>query len=440
MASCQQNADWQSTKKTVLERGRYMFNNPFMSDIQFSCVGSSRKFHAHKYVLATSSSVFYRMFYGELAETKKSIELTDSNDDSLVEFLRFMYTDDCNLTRDNVAFVLYLTHKYYVPSLAEKCVEFFEANLTAENVFDVLQQAHHFNEKKLEKKCWDVIDLKTNEAVVSDAFVDVSQSTLVHFLGRESLSIEEVDLFKGVVRWSEAECSRQEIEANAENKRAVIGDAIYQIRFLSMTSLEFGQNVSQSGILTPAEVVLFYDRFSGGVERTSEVWNLSGRRARPGMLLRLCRFSDYGLKLIKGSDFVTWKNELCISFSKPVKLHGVRLLGKERKYYDVKLEVGFSQSIEKKFRGQKNSHDIAGFDVMFLQPIKLQANVIVHLKLTMAVLGTTSFGSVLKETTETNGITVNFLKLPESTSGPASVKDDFFDEIIFSKIQDVIQD
>ena len=242
-------------KKTVLERGRHMFNNPFMSDIQFSCEGSSRKFHAHKYVLATSSFVFYRMFYGELAETKKSIELADTNDDSLVEFLRFMYTDDCNLTRDNVAFVLYLTHKYNVPLLAEKCIEFFEASLTAENVFDVLQQAHHFNEKKLEKKCWDVIDLKTNEAVVSDAFVDVSQSTLVHFLER---------LFKAVLRWSEAECSRQEIEANAENKRDVIGDAIYQIRFLSMTSVEFGQNVSQSGIFTPAEVVLFYDRFSGG--------------------------------------------------------------------------------------------------------------------------------------------------------------------------------
>ena len=61
-----------------------------------------------------------------LAETEKSIELTDTNDDSLVEFLRFMYTDDCNLTRDNVAFVLYLTHKYNVPSLAEKCIEFLK--------------------------------------------------------------------------------------------------------------------------------------------------------------------------------------------------------------------------------------------------------------------------------------------------------------------------
>ena len=86
MASCQHDVDWQSTKKTVLERSRYMFDNPFMSDIQFSCEGSREKFFAHKYVLATSSSVFYAMFYGELAEKSSNVYLSDTNDDSLENF------------------------------------------------------------------------------------------------------------------------------------------------------------------------------------------------------------------------------------------------------------------------------------------------------------------------------------------------------------------
>ena len=54
MTSSQHDIDWQSTKKTVLERSRHMFNNPFM----LCCEGSSKEFHSHKYVLATSSSVF----------------------------------------------------------------------------------------------------------------------------------------------------------------------------------------------------------------------------------------------------------------------------------------------------------------------------------------------------------------------------------------------
>jgi hypothetical protein len=66
MASVQSNVDWQSTKNTILERNRQMFNNSDMSDISFNCEGSHRTFYAHKYVLGTSSAVFHAMFYGAL--------------------------------------------------------------------------------------------------------------------------------------------------------------------------------------------------------------------------------------------------------------------------------------------------------------------------------------------------------------------------------------
>ena len=267
MATSQQELDWQSTKKTVLERSRHMFNNPFMSDIAFSCEGSDKKFFAHKYVLATSSAVFYVMFYDELAEKNPVLHLSDTDEESLEEFLRFLYTDECNLTTDNAVFVLYLAKKYIVPSLAQKCFEYFDANFAAENVFIFFQQAIQFHDNKLEEKCWDFIDLKTSKAVASDGFSDINQATLVKLLEREPLNVEEVDLFKAVIKWSEAECSRKGIEANAKNKRAAMGNAIYQIRFASMTLQDFAQNVSQSGILTP-EVI----KFSYKVLITMDFW------------------------------------------------------------------------------------------------------------------------------------------------------------------------
>ena len=256
-----------------------MFNNPFMSDITFSCEGSDKKFFVHKYVLGTSSAVFYAMFYGELAETNSVVHLSDTNDEILEEFLRFLYTDECNLTADNAMFVLYLSKKYIVPALAEKCIKFLEANLVVESAVTIVQQAIQFDEKILETKCWDFIDLNTIEVIASDAFVDINQTTLKKLLKRDSLIVKEIDLFKAVLKWSEAECSRKRIKANAKNKRFAIGNAIYQIRFGSMTLQEFRQNVSQSGILTPEENVMFYDKFSG-VERASKVWNFSERRSR----------------------------------------------------------------------------------------------------------------------------------------------------------------
>ena len=116
-----------------------------------------------------------------------------------------------------------------------------------------------------------------------------------------------------------------------------------------MTLEEFGQNVSRSGLLTPEEMVLFYDKFSG-VERTAEVWNMTERGAKKEILLRCCRFNKYGINTTRQicmAFWNTWKNELCISFSKSVILHGVRLLGDQGRGCEVKLEV-LSQLIEKK--------------------------------------------------------------------------------------------
>ena len=432
MAKSEQDGDWQSTKNTVLERSRHMFNNPFMSDIMFSCEGSDKKFFAHKYVLSTSSAVFYAMFYGKLAEKNSVVQLSDTNDENLEEFLRFLYTDECKLTPDNAMFVLYLAKKYIVPALAQKCIKFLEANLVVENAVAILQQAIQFDEKKLETKCWDLIELKTNEAVASDAFVDIDQATLEKLLKRESLNVKEVDVFKAVVKWSEAECSRKGIKkTTTKKKRAIMGNAIYQIRFASMTLQEFGQNVSQSGILTPEENVLFFEKFSG-VERASEVWNLSERRPRKRTLIKCRRFDDYRPRLAC-IDRITSEHTICVSFSKPVNFHGVRLLGDQGEEYDVKLDV-FSQLVEKKFRSQRDNRGLLGFDVMLPSPVQVHANVVVQLTATITGPDFDRYGTKGKEKAETNGITVNFFNTQGVHSSDSNVKEGQFDEIIFSEI------
>ena len=60
--------DWQSSKKTVLQQNAYMFDNELMSDVSFTCEESRRIFHAHKYVLATSSAVFFAISLGPVQE------------------------------------------------------------------------------------------------------------------------------------------------------------------------------------------------------------------------------------------------------------------------------------------------------------------------------------------------------------------------------------
>lgn len=63
--------------------------------------------------------------------------------------------------------------------------------------------------------------------------------TLVAVLERDTLGIREVRLFNAVVRWSEAECQRQQLQVTPENKRKVLGKALGLIRFPLMTIEEF---------------------------------------------------------------------------------------------------------------------------------------------------------------------------------------------------------
>ncbi|CAB3990760.1 BTB POZ domain-containing 6-like, partial [Paramuricea clavata] len=139
--------DWQSSKKTVLQRNAYMFDNELMSDVSFTCGESSRIFHAHKYVLATSSAVFFAMFYGDLAQKESPICLPDADEESFKEFLCYLYTDDCKITAENAIGVMYLAKKYLMSSLTKKCCKVLEGSIKPNNVFLVLEQAIQFDEQ-----------------------------------------------------------------------------------------------------------------------------------------------------------------------------------------------------------------------------------------------------------------------------------------------------
>jgi len=252
---------WSATTRfTIGERCKFMFNNELLSDVKFvvrNAEGgseSTKKIPAHKFLLAISSPVFYAMFYGELAERKDSIVISDCDYKSLLELFRFMYSDEVNLNADNVMQVLYLAKKYMLPSLADKCTEFLRRKVDASNVFHVLPYALKYEEKDLVDHCWKVIDKQANEAVKSESFVTVEKSLLEELVERDSLKVKEVELFKAVDCWATKVCQKQGLATEGSVKRRILGERIVKaIRFPVMKEKEFAEVVLDSEILTPRE-------------------------------------------------------------------------------------------------------------------------------------------------------------------------------------------
>ena len=81
------NDDWQSGKN-VLECNKYMLDNQLYCDVKFQVGKAGRLISAHKYVLASRSSVFAAMFYGGLPEISDVIVISDIEPEVFEIFLR----------------------------------------------------------------------------------------------------------------------------------------------------------------------------------------------------------------------------------------------------------------------------------------------------------------------------------------------------------------
>ena len=176
-------------------------------------------------------------------------------------FLRYLYCDEIDLEADTVLATLYAAKKYIVPYLARACVRYLETSLTAKNTCVLLSQSHLFEEPELMQRCWEVIDAQAEEALRSEGFADIDYATLQAVLARETLNAREISLFEAALRWAEAECGRQELEPTSENKRKVLGNALYLIRIPTMQLDEFANSAAQSGILNLQEtndIFLYY--------------------------------------------------------------------------------------------------------------------------------------------------------------------------------------
>ncbi len=333
--------NWQTTRPTIRERGKFMFNNDLFSDVKFvvrDANGESESkqvIPAHKFVLSISSPVFEAMFYGELAETGDSIELPDCEYESLLELFRYMYSDEAILSGSNVMEVLYLAKKYIVPSLADKCTEYLQDNLDASNVFNILPHAQKYDEKNLVERCWDVIDEKAEEAVKSDGFATLERCLLEAVVERDTLNIEEVELFKAANLWATKKCEEQGLSTDGCEIRRTLGERIVKgIRFPVMKQQEFAGVVLDSNILTPGEAYKIVKYFSSilsipvGFPEEKRFFRQS-----------CCRFSSVD-HTDSGFPYSPEKKD-CLRFTvdKDISLLGVTLCGSENNKYSVVIRL-----------------------------------------------------------------------------------------------------
>ena len=443
--------NWQTVKPTIRERISFIFNNDLFSDVKFVVRGANgegeskrRKqvIPAHKFVLSISSPVFEAMFYGELAETGDTIELPDCEHDSLLELFRYMYSDEVNLSGRNVMGVLYLAKKYMVPSLADKCAEYLQENLDQSNVFGILPEAQKYEEKNLVDQCWKVIDEQTEEAVKSDEFVTIEKSLLEAIVERDTLNIQEIELFKTVNLWAAKRCEEQGLSTDGSEKRRILGERIVKgIRFPVMTQHEFAAVVVDCKILSQDESLSLFKYFSS-VPDTAVGFPEITRTGLKELRYERCR--RYGSVVYTESGYSYSHMKDCLAFivGKEISLLGVTLCGSKSNIYSVTVRV----------RNLKKKEDLItttgtfpsvyikaepcfyyGFDIFFDRPVFLERNVMYGLEARISGANSCSCQKG-KAAVVSSGVTFRFEVCCGVNNG-TNVAHGQFPEILFTECQ-----
>jgi hypothetical protein len=177
-----------------------------IADVVFVVGTQRREFPCHRTVFAAQSKVFEAMLYGSMKEAHtKEIPLPTIEPRVFELLQRYMYTGCMDLKPDDVFPVMSAADQYDLPDLKRECGKMAHECINPENVATALHESSMMREHWLINECLKFIDQNASTVVESDAFLDLSEEDVLTIIQRDSVVLDEIDLFRAVIRWGKAQ-------------------------------------------------------------------------------------------------------------------------------------------------------------------------------------------------------------------------------------------
>ena len=86
------------------------------------------------------------------------------------------------------------------------------------------------------------------------------------------------------MKWINAQCLANGLELIIENQRSIVGEVVYDLRFLAMGQKMFVKHVVNSGLLTSGEIKAIQDKMNA-IDIPDIQWQLGVRKQSYEMLV-----------------------------------------------------------------------------------------------------------------------------------------------------------
>lgn len=195
----------------------------------------------------------------------------------------------------NALSLILASSKFRLHGLTQACLTFLQQKASHGNVLEILswlrrvapgpglpeECGHNSAENALNElmtKCYQILDANAESVLRSEAVDSLEQEMLMEVLSRDSLRLaSETTVFDCLLGWASQQCLKQRRELVGENKRDVLGNAVYSTRYLVMTLEEFIKGPYSSDLLTDEEKSAIVTRLKGD-DDTPLPMHLLGRK------------------------------------------------------------------------------------------------------------------------------------------------------------------
>ncbi|XP_063848935.1 BTB/POZ domain-containing protein 6-like isoform X3 [Scylla paramamosain] len=272
-----------ATQDEILKEAHNLYENEDRSDVIFF-VGDDtyrERIPAHSWILSARNHFFRAMFHETWADKHKKVYNIPNDPKGFQNLLKWLYRLDYGFqSLDSALTTLHVAIQYLCPELADLCAAYISQHLTDANVLKVMHQISRYcpapfaatpsapslevleghSEEALRtmaqdlgeegefrnpteccvdlfNECLEILDRDASRALESEGLEELDRDALEVILKRQTLGVKsEVEVVRAVVRWTTAQCKRGNLPLTPANRRQVLGNLLYSIRLLKLSS------------------------------------------------------------------------------------------------------------------------------------------------------------------------------------------------------------
>ena len=200
------------------------------------------------------------------------LDIVDMAPSDFEHLIRYMYLGKISFDSvHELCFALYAAERFELPDLRVECLKRLQKRIKENHgcAVELIDARFKFpivcDKEHVLSEAVEIVMSNYEEALTSECICSVAKDTMELLLNLvPATDVEEIVVFRSLLRWSEAFCNRNELTVTGENLRAAAGDLANAVQYNLIPAGEIDSEVAPSGLLDQKHLILAFRSAIGG--------------------------------------------------------------------------------------------------------------------------------------------------------------------------------